>query len=118
MFLARSNNPIKNENQIIVRSKQPIKTEKPFQSLVTFLTALAKKIFFRVFCCHLLQVIFSMPSKVILIVIEFMSLGINIFWAILRAHFNPRLPARAKDKIFVIGLKILGSFSRCCNTGK
>ena len=37
-----------------------------------------------------------MPSKVILIVIEFMSLGINIFWAILRAHFNPRLAARAK----------------------
>ena len=25
-----------------------------------------------------------------------MSLGINIFWAILRAHFNPRLVARAK----------------------
>ena len=59
-----------------------------------------------------------MPSKVILIVIEFMSLGINIFWAILRAHFNPRLAARAKDKICAIGLKILGSFSRCCNTGK
>ena len=37
-----------------------------------------------------------MPSKVILIVIEFISLGINIFWAILRAHFNPRLAARAK----------------------
>ena len=25
-----------------------------------------------------------------------MSLGINIFWALLRAHFNPRLTARAK----------------------
>ena len=37
-----------------------------------------------------------MPSKMILIVIEFMSLGINIFWAILRAHFNPGLVARAK----------------------
>ena len=37
-----------------------------------------------------------MPSKVIIIVIEFMFLGINIFWAPLRAHFNPRLMAWAK----------------------
>ena len=37
-----------------------------------------------------------MPSKVMIIVIEFMFLGINIFWALLRAHFNPRLTARAK----------------------
>ena len=37
-----------------------------------------------------------MPSKVIIIVIEFMFLGINIFWALLRAHFIPRLMARAK----------------------
>ena len=35
-----------------------------------------------------------MPSKVI--VIEFMFLGINIFWALLRAHFRPDLTARAK----------------------
>ena len=40
--------------------------------------------------------ILSMPSKVIIIVIEFMFLGINIFWALLRAHFNPRLTAQAK----------------------
>ena len=32
----------------------------------------------------------------IIIVIEFTFLGINIFWALLRAHFNPRLTARAK----------------------
>ena len=37
-----------------------------------------------------------MPSKVIIIVIEFMFLGINIFWALLRAHFNPHLMSRAK----------------------
>ena len=37
-----------------------------------------------------------MPSKGIIIVIEFMFLGINIFWALLRAHFNPHLMARAK----------------------
>ena len=40
--------------------------------------------------------ILSMPFKVIIIVIEFMFLGINIFWALLIAHFNPRLTARAK----------------------
>ena len=36
-----------------------------------------------------------MPSKVI-IVIEFMFFGINIFWTLLRAHLNPRLTAQAK----------------------
>ena len=41
-------------------------------------------------------IIFSMPSKVIIIVIDFMFLGKNIFWALLRAHFNPHLSARAK----------------------
>ena len=35
----------------------------------------------------------------IIIVIEFMFLGINIFWALLRAHFNPRLTARAKMSV-------------------
>ena len=35
----------------------------------------------------------------IIIVIEFMFLGINIFWALLRAHFNPRLTARAKTSL-------------------
>ena len=40
-----------------------------------------------------------MPSKVIIIVIEFMFVGINIFWALLRAHFNPRLTARAKTSL-------------------
>ena len=34
--------------------------------------------------------IFSMPSKVIIVVVEFMFLGINI-----RAQFNPRLTVRA-----------------------
>ena len=40
--------------------------------------------------------ILSVPSKVIIIVIEFIFLGINIFRALLRAHFNPRLTAWAK----------------------
>ena len=37
-----------------------------------------------------------MPSKVIIIVRQFTFLGINIFWALLRAHFNPCLTAGAK----------------------
>ena len=36
-----------------------------------------------------------MPSKVI-VVLEFMVLGIDTFWVPLRAHFNPRLTTRAK----------------------
>ena len=40
--------------------------------------------------------ILSMPSKVIIIVIEFMFLGTDIFWVLLRAHFNPCLMAQAK----------------------
>ena len=41
--------------------------------------------------------IFSMPSKVVIrMVTQFMSLAINIFWALSKAHFNPRLTARAK----------------------
>ena len=38
---------------------------------------------------------FSVPSKVIIIIIGFMFLGMNMFWAlILRAHFNPHLAAK------------------------
>ena len=40
-----------------------------------------------------------MPSKVIVIVIKFMFLDVSIFWALLRAHFNPRLTARAKRSL-------------------
>ena len=38
----------------------------------------------------------SMPSKVIIIIIiiVFMFLGLNIFRALLRAHFSPRLAAK------------------------
>ena len=42
-ILARRNKPIKSENQIIVRSKQPIKIEKPFQSLLTFSRSAGEK---------------------------------------------------------------------------
>ena len=39
-----------------------------------------------------------MPSKVIIIVIEFMFLGINIFWALLRAHFSPSRSSESGPK--------------------
>ena len=88
---------MKSENQIIVGCKQPIKIKKPLQSLLTFPyvageTNILQSIFVVIFSVFIL----SMPSKVIIIVIEFMFLGMNIFWALLRAHFNPRLMAWAK----------------------
>ena len=43
--------------------------------------------------------IFSMPSKVIITVIELMFLGVNMFWAPIRAHFNSRLAAWAKMRL-------------------
>lgn len=38
--------------------------------------------------------IWSMLSRVIIIFIEFTSLGINMFWSLLEAHFNPCLVAK------------------------
>ena len=38
----------------------------------------------------------KIPSKVIITVIQFGLLVINIFWALLRPHFSPRLTAGAK----------------------
>ena len=46
-----------------------------------------------------------MPSKVIIIVIDFMFAGINMFWALLGAHFNPHLSARAKMSLSESGPK-------------
>ena len=70
---------------------QPIKIEKPFQSLLTFSHS-ASECFVVIFSVF----ISSMPSKVTIIMIVFMFLGLNIFRALLRAHFSPRLAARAK----------------------
>ena len=41
--------------------------------------------------------IFSVPSKVIVIVIECMFLGLNIFWALPRAHFKKVSLSLAQD---------------------
>ena len=88
---------MKSENQIIVQCKQPIKIEKPLQNFIDiFLHRWWKKYSSYRFVVIFSVFIPSMPSKVIIIVIEFMFLGINIFWALLRANFNPPLMARAK----------------------
>ena len=55
--------------------------------------ALVKKYSSECFVVIFSAFVSSMPSKVIVIVIEF------IFWAFLRAHFNPRLTARAKTSL-------------------
>lgn len=57
-------------------------------------------------CCPVffsLVFISSMPFKVIIILIQFMFLDINMFWALPRAHFDPRLMSlsRAAQNIFM-----------------
>ena len=91
---------MKSENQITIRCKQPIKIEKPFQSLLTFpYIAGEKNILQTVLLSFFSVFILSMPSKVIIIEIELMFLGINLFWALLRAHFNTHLMAWAKTSL-------------------
>ena len=79
---------MKSENQIIIRCKQLIKNPEAISVCSSVLTALVKEIFFRLFWCPFSVFIFLIPSKVIIIVIQFMFLVINIFWALLRACFN------------------------------
>ena len=80
---------MKSENQITIRSKQLIKIEKPFQSLLTFSHSAGEKNILQSVLLSIFQCSFPQcPSKVIIIVIEFMFLDINIFWALLRAHFT------------------------------
>ena len=88
---------MKSENQIIVRCQQPIKIEKPLQRLLQFSYRVGEKDILQTVLLSFFSVfIFSMLPKVIIIVMLFMFLDINIFWALLRAHFNPRLTAWAK----------------------
>ena len=88
---------MKSENQIIVQCKQSIKIEKPLQCLLLFPYSFGERNMLQMVLLSFFSVfISSMPSKVIIIVIEFMFLGINISWALLRAHFNPCLTDRAK----------------------
>ena len=99
--LAGQNKPRKSENQIVVRCKHPIKIEKPLQSLLPIYYRVGERnilqtVLFSFFFFFFSVFIFSVPSKVTIMVIQFMFLGINIFSALLRAHFNPRRTARAK----------------------
>ena len=60
---------------------------------------LVKEIFFRLFCCLLYSIFYfliALQSDNNSNTILFMFLDINIFWAHLRACFNPDLTARAK----------------------
>ena len=76
--------PTKSENEIIVPRKQPIKIAKHYSVCCCFLTLLVRNISDTVllpsFC---LVFIFSMPSEVIIIVIQFSFMGIN------SVHFRP-----------------------------
>ena len=88
---------MKSENQIIVRCQQPIKIEKPLQRLLQFSYRVGEKDILQTVLLSFFSVfIFSMLPRVIIIVMLFMFLDINIFWSLLRAHFNPRLTAWAK----------------------
>ena len=77
---------MKREKQTLILCKQPIKIFCVIERNILQTVLLS---FFFVF-------IFSVPSKVIIIVIQFMFLGINIFWGPLRSHFNPHLMAQAE----------------------
>ena len=83
------------------RRKQPIKFQKPFLCLLPFSHSIGEinilqtgllPFFFSSF-------VFSMHSKWKIIIMQFMFLGINIFSALLRIHFNPRLTARGKTSL-------------------
>ena len=69
---ARWNKPMKSENRVIVRCKQPIKIEKPLQCLMTFSYSVGER---NIHVTDLLSiffsVIFSLPSKVIILAIQF-----------------------------------------------
>ena len=87
---------MKSENQIIARWKQPLKIENHYSVCFPFLSLGERNILQKVLLSCFSVFIFSMPSNVITIVIQFMFLGINTFWARLTAHFNSHLTARAK----------------------
>ena len=50
-----------------------------------------------------------MPCKVIIIVIQFMFLGVNMFWALLRAHYNPLSQAKNMNINSIVLLDVLST---------
>ena len=85
---------MKSENTIIVQCKQLIKIKEPSKCL--FLPRSWKKHSSDRFIIILFNFFLSVPSKVIIIVIQFMFLGINTFSALLGDHFKPHLMATLK----------------------
>ena len=83
-------------NQIIVRSKQLIKIEKPFQSLLTFSHSAGEKIFFRVFCCHFFSFYFLNALQSDINSNRVNVLGHKYVLGSSQTHFSPRLAAWAK----------------------
>jgi len=79
---------MKSENQIIVYDVN----QESHYSERTILQNVLLSFCFSVF-------VFSMPFKMIIIATEFIFLGINIFWTLLRAHINPHLTAQAKTSL-------------------
>ena len=67
---------------------------------VAFYSISERKIYFRLFCCLFCFCFYFLNAlqsdKITTVIQLFMFLGINIFWALLRAHFKPCLTAYAK----------------------
>ena len=83
------------------RRKQPIKIQKPFLCLLPFSHSVGERNILQTgLLPFFFQVLFSQctPKRKI-IVMQFMFLGINIFSALLRIHFNPCITARAKTSL-------------------
>jgi len=72
---------MKSENQIIVRCKQAIKIEKPIQRLLTFPHSAGENNILLTVSLSFFSVYFLNAPNVIMILTEFIFLGINIFRA-------------------------------------
>ena len=80
------------------------KLRRHYSVFCNFLTELVKKTFFRLFCCHFFLLFFSGFYLLCAlqsgdIVIRFVLSGLNIFCALLRAHFNSCLTAQTKTSL-------------------
>jgi len=85
---------MKSEIHIIIWWKLLIKIWEPLLCFLLFLTALVKKKNSSV--CFVIFFSFHFLNAPIAITIEIQFMFFGIFWALLRAHFNPYLTAWAK----------------------
>ena len=85
---------MKSENQTMSVTNQ---NQEVIQCLLTFSYSIGEINILQTVLLKFFSVfIFSMPSKVIIIVNQFMFLGINIFCALVKANSDPHLTAWAK----------------------